>query len=191
MSVLITGHTKGIGKAIAEMLTKKGYSVTGISRSTGNDISNIKITEFLEGVDVFINNAYETKHQTRLLVDAIDYWQKDSNKLIININSKMTMLPINQDHLDDWTKSYIQDKKEQTDIINKQLVTGGVKVCNIIVGLTDTDMAKNVFNAPKMLKPEDIAEVVFSIIGLTQNINIQNIVVDAAGLNWQDIKRLN
>ena len=38
--IAITGHTKGIGKAIADLYSKKNYEVIGLSRSNGYDMSS-------------------------------------------------------------------------------------------------------------------------------------------------------
>jgi nucleoside-diphosphate-sugar epimerase len=58
MKVAITGHTRGIGQALFNELTKKGHLVVGYSRSTGYDISEIdtqtKILEEIKDYDVFI-----------------------------------------------------------------------------------------------------------------------------------------
>ena len=60
MKVAITGHTKGIGRAIADLYYTD--EVVGFSRSNGYDISVEEsisriITESLE-CDIFVNNAY-------------------------------------------------------------------------------------------------------------------------------------
>jgi len=190
MKILITGHSKGIGKAIYDLLKLQGHDVIGLSRSNNFDINDICLTDHLHGVDVFINNAYVSRHQSRLLKEAIQYWNNDSSKLIININSKLSLVPIDTKTLDQWTKDYINEKKYQSEIVNKLFVAGGVKICNLIIGLAKTDMSKDVFDSPIALDPKYIAQTVNSVIKLSPNINIQSIVVDAPGLNWQNIKRL-
>ena len=62
MKFAITGHTSGIGKAVAEMCHTKGYQWIGFSRGTGYDIAREKdcgkIVYESSDCDVFINNAY-------------------------------------------------------------------------------------------------------------------------------------
>ena len=61
MKFAITGHTSGIGKAIAELCRTKGYQWIGFSRGTGYDISEDcdKIVNESSDCDVFINNAHD------------------------------------------------------------------------------------------------------------------------------------
>ena len=60
MKLAITGHTKGIGKAIADLYPNS----LGFSRSNGYDISkpeDVKLiieTTIEMDCDVFVNNAY-------------------------------------------------------------------------------------------------------------------------------------
>jgi len=60
---LVTGHSSGIGKAFAEHLTARGYSVLGASRSNGYDLSTKEGVDRLvksvgtQSLDLLINNA--------------------------------------------------------------------------------------------------------------------------------------
>lgn len=71
MKCLITGHTRGIGKAIYECLLHNGFIVEGISKSTGTDISKSydDILEKAVEFDLFINNACVDDYQYRFLND--------------------------------------------------------------------------------------------------------------------------
>ena len=69
MNFLITGHTKGIGKAIYDKFGGKG-----LSKSTGFDISKDSIKYHLQDVDVFVNNAYDNNNpwaQTKILYETL------------------------------------------------------------------------------------------------------------------------
>ena len=50
--IAIIGHTRGIGKAIADLYTNKKYDVVGLSRSNGFDLvhDQEKILEKIEGL---------------------------------------------------------------------------------------------------------------------------------------------
>jgi NADP-dependent 3-hydroxy acid dehydrogenase YdfG len=91
--VIVTGHSKGIGKAISNYFEQQGYVVSGFSRSTGYDISDEthrqKILAELADADIFVNNAYKNfdSSQLELLKSAFNLWQ-GSPKLIINISSR-------------------------------------------------------------------------------------------------------
>ena len=48
MQILLTGSTRGIGKAISELLLKNDYSVIGTSRSTINNYTNNTLYQHIE-----------------------------------------------------------------------------------------------------------------------------------------------
>ena len=68
MKVLITGTSRGIGKAIAEKFLKEGHEVIGIDRTVSSltdknyshylcDVRNYEKLPVLDDVDILINNA--------------------------------------------------------------------------------------------------------------------------------------
>ena len=69
----ITGHTRGIGKALWERLDQENYECKGFSQSTGYNLmrsSTIKkvVNELVEwDADVLVNNAYVPDTQVRLM----------------------------------------------------------------------------------------------------------------------------
>ena len=98
MKIAITGHTKGIGLAFADLYQQKGHEVIGFSRTNGFDICDQlaidKIINLSQGVDLFINNAHawnqDTFAQTKLLFRLWESWQ-GKEKIIVNIGSSLTM----------------------------------------------------------------------------------------------------
>ncbi len=73
MKIAITGHTKGIGKALYNYFSEIGHEVIGMSRSNGYDITlnPDKILEQISSCDLFINNAYDgNSSQVELLKKA-------------------------------------------------------------------------------------------------------------------------
>ena len=67
--IVITGHTKGIGKAIFDKFTEVScHEIIGMSRSNGYDIEKDfdKIVQEATGADFLVNNAYRDGQQLKL-----------------------------------------------------------------------------------------------------------------------------
>jgi nucleoside-diphosphate-sugar epimerase len=103
MKMIITGHTYGIGKALYDSFKAAEWEVVGLSRSNGYDIDADfdKVVEAATGADLFINNAYRDKQQTRL-VHAL----KNKVKKMIVMGSVSRLYP-ELIHTD-----YVHDKQE-------------------------------------------------------------------------------
>jgi short-subunit dehydrogenase len=68
MKIAITGHTAGIGQALAEIYSSNGHEIVGLSRRNGYNIrSTSKVVSMIEPCDIFINNAQVGFAQTELL----------------------------------------------------------------------------------------------------------------------------
>ena len=82
MKISITGHSKGIGKACFDLLSKE-HNVVGFSRSNGFNIKEPKkiITASI-GCDVFINNAYDNFYQVDLIYDLWDLWKSSDTQIV-------------------------------------------------------------------------------------------------------------
>lgn len=94
MKIAITGHTAGIGQALAKEYLSTGHEIVGISRRDGNNIRNTpKIADLVEPCDVFVNNAQAGYAQTELLFEIAQRWQ-GTKKHIIVISTMMTQDPI-------------------------------------------------------------------------------------------------
>lgn len=92
MKIAITGHTAGIGQALAEAYY--GNEIVGLSTREGNNIRNIpKIASLIEPCDMFINNAQAGFAQTELLFEVHRRWA-DTDKHIIVISTMMAQHPI-------------------------------------------------------------------------------------------------
>lgn len=88
MIVGITGHTQGVGKALADALLARNTGVLGMSRSNGLDIQDApRIVAVSKHVDVFVNNAHFEFAQTQLLYAIAQEWANQPDKLIINMGS--------------------------------------------------------------------------------------------------------
>ena len=94
MKIAITGHTAGIGQALAKCYADKGHDIVGLSKRNGFNIRNIsKMAEHIEPCDIWINNAQESFAQTELLFEMAQKW-KGTKKRIIVISTQMTQEPV-------------------------------------------------------------------------------------------------
>jgi NAD(P)-dependent dehydrogenase (short-subunit alcohol dehydrogenase family) len=94
VKIAITGHTAGIGQAIAQEYRLYGHEVVGLSKRDGNNIRNIpKICVQIEPCDMFVNNAQAGYAQTELLFEMAQRWQ-GTRKHIIVISTIMTQDPV-------------------------------------------------------------------------------------------------
>jgi NAD(P)-dependent dehydrogenase (short-subunit alcohol dehydrogenase family) len=108
MKIAITGHSAGIGQALANIYTAHGHEVVGLSRRNGYNIRSIpKVAAMIEPCDVFINNAQVGFAQTELLFEMWRRWE-GQQKTIVNISTQMTdmMVPPKQE----WDEYIIQKK---------------------------------------------------------------------------------
>ena len=94
MKIAITGHTAGIGQALAKEYQLNGHDIVGLSQRDGNNIRNTpKICDQIEPCDLFVNNAQAGYAQTELLFEIAHRWQ-GTKKHIIVISTMMTQEPI-------------------------------------------------------------------------------------------------
>ena len=186
MKVAITGHTRGIGKAILDKFSSNNCEVIGFSKSTGFDISKeqdrINIFNMAKDADIFVNNAYDPEGQTELLNRFIEAWE-GTEKIIINMSSKSSICP--PEFLPGY-EQYIQVKKQQNKIIENRATVDSPKILNILVGLVDTDMAI-MFNSAKV-NPDDLAELIYVVLKMGTAISVQQLVIDVPNLDWKTIR---
>jgi NADP-dependent 3-hydroxy acid dehydrogenase YdfG len=94
MKIAITGHTAGMGQALAQQYTVLGHEIIGLSRREGNNIRNIpKICDQIEPCDVFVNNAQAGYAQTELLFEMSRRWA-NTGKQIVVVSTMMTQDPV-------------------------------------------------------------------------------------------------
>jgi NAD(P)-dependent dehydrogenase (short-subunit alcohol dehydrogenase family) len=95
MKIAITGHSAGIGQALAWVYQTQGHEIVGLSKRNGHNIRNIpKIIAHVEHCDMFINNAQAGFAQTELLFEIYKLWKGHAGKRIINISTMMTTQPV-------------------------------------------------------------------------------------------------
>ena len=111
MKIAITGHSAGIGQALAIIYEKNGHEVIGLSRRNGYNIRSIpKIIDKIKDCDIFINNAQAGFAQTELLFAVYKEWQGTPGKKIINVSTMMTLEPVSGLPGLDMIEYYVQKK---------------------------------------------------------------------------------
>ena len=108
MKIAITGHSAGIGQALAKIYEAQGHEIIGLSRRNGYNIRSLpKIAGMVEPCDIFINNAQIGYAQTEFLFEVWRRWRGQA-KTIVNISTLMTgmKLPPKQE----WDEYLIQKK---------------------------------------------------------------------------------
>lgn len=172
MKIAITGHTRGIGKAIKQTLDSEHQTI-GFSRTNGYNINNpVAIFEQAKDCDVFINNAQFQNFQTKLFELFWDNWRFE-HKTIININSQSKYKEINARFGNYVTHKQNLEKVTRDKTLNPDRGMGkfNCRVTNMIVGWTDTDMIKFLRHVKKM-HPDTVANAVKWCIDQPQDLQI-------------------
>jgi nucleoside-diphosphate-sugar epimerase len=108
MKIAITGHSAGIGQALANLFEDNGHEVIGLSRRNGYNIRSLpKVAGMIESCDVFINNAQVGFAQTELLFEVWRRWQ-GQGKTIVNISTQMTNMSLAPKQ--EWDEYLVQKK---------------------------------------------------------------------------------
>ena len=184
MKIAITGHTKGIGKCIKDLLEKDGHEVVGASTSTGINVMRPKsVISWIEkeNPDVFVNNVYAPNSQCNILYQLYEKWQYE-DKLIINLSSTsgeshthFQQLGFNKD----WTP-YVSDKARLTvaslylsERFNKH---HKCRVTNISPGFVRTQavaMFKPFIDEYCFMEPNEVAEMVRWVVNGPKHMQIK------------------
>lgn len=170
MKIAITGHSKGIGKELYNMLSLD-HTCEGFSRSNGFDIEKQQdlIVKGIHKCDVFVNNAYKGYEQVNLLNRVWDLWKHDDTKTIVNISS-LSKYP----GLSGNTSGYSATKaalSHQAFLLMFKDVDRKCRMININPGYVDTDMTSHVQNT-NMLTAKECAECIVWAINQPQHIEI-------------------
>jgi NADP-dependent 3-hydroxy acid dehydrogenase YdfG len=144
MKIAITGHTAGIGQALAKLYSESNHEIIGLSKREGNNIRIIpKICNQIEPCDVFVNNAQAGYSQTELLFEMAKRWQ-GTNKHIIVISTMMTQAPISSLpglDMDEYRVQKVALEEAVKQIRNRRL---GIKITIVRPGNIATSPDKTV-----------------------------------------------
>ncbi len=178
--IAIIGHTKGIGKAIADLYERKNYKVIGLSRSNGHDIvtEQDKILEQIDGCGLVVINAHAGRGQLNLLKRIYGRHAFDRMKVAVITSTSGTDEGQDYNEFKVWNKfeyvQYCEIKKELMEYITElqdELLEKPLSVYDICPDVVDTDMTKGLWeNLPK-LKAEEVADAVQYCFETTFNVN--------------------
>lgn len=172
MKIAITGHTKGIGKACFDLLSKE-HEVVGFSRSNGYHLVDQynSIVRGVKNCDVFVNNAYQGFTQIALLNSIFDEWKDDPNKTIVNISS-LSKYPGLSGNTTGYSASKAALSHQAFVLMFK--TNRKCRIININPGYVDTDMIANLPNIENKSKltAEECANAIVWAINQPQHIEI-------------------
>ncbi len=224
MNAVITGATKGIGKAIAIKLANEGFNLSVCAR-TENDLTELKreleptgvkvfafvadcskkedVVAFFEStratfatIDVLVNNvgvfltgnlldeddeSFELQQQLNL--NATYYFAKYFGKIMRNQSSGhiFNICSIASVEIIENAGAYTVTKTAMlslNNVLRKELSSHNVKVTAILPGSTLTaSWIGTQINPERFVQPADIANSLYSILKLSNGVNVDEIVM--------------
>ena len=178
--IAVIGHTRGIGKAIADLYRNRNYQVVGLSRTNGYDlISNQEeIMEKIQDCGLVVLNAHAGRGQLNLLKRI--YGRHSFNNMKVAVITSTSGTDEGQDFnaFESWNKfeyvQYCESKKELMEYIvelQDELISKPLSVYDVCPDVVDTDMTKGVWEDLPKLQAKEVAEAVRYCFDATFNVN--------------------
>tara|TARA_B100000035_G_scaffold313756_1_gene328211 strand:- start:940 stop:1527 length:588 start_codon:yes stop_codon:yes gene_type:complete len=178
--IAVIGHTRGIGKAICDLYTKKKYEVLGLSRSNGYDIihNQEEIMEAIEDCHLVVLNAHAGRGQLNLLKRIYGMYSFDKMKVVVITSTSGTEDGADYNEFKMWEKfeyvKYCEIKKELIEYIEslqEELISRPLSVFDVCPDVVDTDMTKGLWKDLPKLTAEEVADAVRYCFEATFNVN--------------------
>jgi short-subunit dehydrogenase len=174
--IAIIGHTKGIGKAIADLYRKKNYTVVGLSSSNGYDLhcSQVEIMEQLDDCQLIVLNAYVGRGQMTLLKRIYGKFVFEDKKVAVITSTSGTPMGEDEELLDPEYAEYCKNKKiliEYIEQLQQELLNKPLSVYDICPDVVDTDMTKGLWEDLPKLRANEVADAVRYCFESTFNVN--------------------
>ena len=174
--IAIVGHTRGIGKAIADLYRKKNYTVVGLSSSNGYDLhcSQVEIMEQLDDCQLIVLNAYVGKGQMNLLKRIYGRFVFEDKKVVVITSTSGTPIGEDEDLQNPEYIDYCEHKKNLIGYIEElqqELLNKPLSVYDVCPDVVDTDMTKGLWQDLPKLKVTEVAEAVRYCFESTFNVN--------------------
>lgn len=174
MKIAITGHTAGIGQALAEIYTSQDHEIVGLSKREGHNIRNIpKICDQIESCDMFINNAQAGYAQTELLFEMAKRWE-NTGKHIVVISTMMTQCPVSPLSGLEMDQYWVQKVALEEAVKQLRYRRVGIKITIVRPGDIATNSTKTV---PPSANVNNWAQTLVQILNtaVTNNLDIPDI----------------
>ena len=174
--IAIIGHTRGLGKAIADLYQKKNYTVVGLSSSNGYDLqcSQVEIMEQLDDCQLIVLNAYVGRGQMTLLKRIYGKFVFEDKKVAVITSTSGTPMGEDEELLDPEYAEYCKNKKiliEYIEQLQQELLNRPLSVYDICPDVVDTDMTKGLWEDLPKLRANEVADAVRYCFESTFNVN--------------------
>ena len=174
--IFITGHTRGIGKAIFEMYKGKNFFCHGVSKSTGMDIDKDcdSIVQQMANFDYIVLNAYEKDSQLRMLQMIVERYQDEPKKIAVITSTSGTPAGMDSSLKQQEYNWYCKNKKaliEYIEKIQQDLYEKPIQIFDVCPDTVKTDMSEGLWEEYPKLQAQEVAECVDMCFTKPYNIN--------------------
>ena len=174
--IFITGHTRGIGKAIFDLYKGKNFLCHGVSKSTGMDIDKDcdAIVKQMANFQYIVLNAYEKDSQLRMLQMIVERYQDDPKKIAVITSTSGTPAGLDSSLKHQEYNWYCKNKKaliEYIEKIQQDLYEKPIQIFDVCPDTVKTDMSKGLWEEYPKLQAQDVADCVEMCFTKPYNIN--------------------
>jgi len=178
--IFITGHTRGIGKAVFDLYKSKNYLCYGVSKSTGLDIDKDcdVIVKQMANFKYIVLNAYAKDSQLKMLKEIIRNYEHDEKHVAVITSTSGTSAGMDRSFKEQEYNWYCKNKKELIEFIEKSqqdLYDKPIQIYDICPDTVKTDMSEGLWEEYPKLLAEEVAECVEMCF--TKKFNINKIVL--------------
>ena len=174
--IFITGHTRGIGKAIFDLYKSKNFLCHGVSKSTGMDVDKDcdTIVQQMANFQYIVLNAYEKDSQLRMLQMIVERYQDEPKKIAVITSTSGTPAGMDSSLKQQEYNWYCKNKKSLIEYIEKiqqDLYEKPIQIFDVCPDTVKTDMSEGLWEEYPKLQAQEVAECVDMCFTKPYNIN--------------------
>ena len=174
--IFITGHTRGIGKAIFDLYKSKNFLCHGVSKSTGMDVDKDcdTIVQQMANFQYIVLNAYEKDSQLRMLQMIVERYQNDPKKIAVITSTSGTSAGMDSSLKRQEYNWYCKNKKSLIEYIEKiqqDLYDKPIQIFDVCPDTVKTEMSEGLWEEYPKLQAQEVAECVDMCFTKPYNIN--------------------